>query len=214
LSSGAQVQLRALKRGLKGDVSPVFTSPAERAALTEAKLSLPEPARAADYRQETDRLLSCMDALTEADMAMSAWHQSGVHPLPWFLVQRLGETTMHRGDIHEGLDESFEYPDDVAEVLLPDYVARLPRMLDRDRAGELRAVISFGAAGGIRIAPGTADYVPSAEQPNVVLDAPAAALLRVATGRLHPQDGVASGRVRAFGDTVLLTRWRDLFRTL
>jgi len=213
LSSGAGVQLRALRRGLEGDTSPVFKDPAEREALTHAKLSLPESQRAGDYRQELDRLQAFFATLTEPDLAETAWHQSGVHPLRWFLLQRLGETTMHRGDVHGALGDDFEYPADVAALLLPEYVARLPRLLVPD--GAVPALIRFGDAGFVRVSAEGVSYVAeSSDTPTLLLDGDPATLLRVAVGRLHPQDAVVAGRLPASGDTSFLARWREVFRTL
>jgi uncharacterized protein (TIGR03083 family) len=215
LSSGAQVQLRSLQRGLQGDNSPLFKDMSEREALTKAKLLLPVAARAADYRDEAAALLGFIDTLLPADMEKTAWHQSGVHPLSWFMVQRLGETTMHRGDIQEALGDEFEYPPDVAEVLLPDYIARLPRLFQPQTAGGVRALIAFGRSGAVRIRAGAAEFVPDAgEYQTLTLRADPPGMLRIVTGRLHPKDALASGRLYASGDVALLDRWRELFRTL
>lgn len=210
LSSGADVQLQALQRGLAGDTSPLYSDPAERAALTQSKLNLPESQRAADYRREMERLLQLFSGLTDGDMTRSAWHQSGVHPLPWFLVQRLGETTMHRGDVYAALGDTFEYPEEVASLLLPVYVARLPRLsLDNSPA-----LIRFGSAGFVRLGQEPVYLAQSGERPDLSLDGDAATLQRIVVGRLHPQEAVESGWVRAAGRTSLLPRWRELFRTL
>ena len=210
LSSGAGVQFRALQRGLEGDTSPIFRDPAERTALTAAKLGLPESRRAADYRRELDELQSFFTTLGESDLARTAWHQSGVHPLRWFLLQRLGETTMHRGDVHGALGDDFEYPADVASLLLPEYVARLPRLLVPD--GAVPALIRFGDAGFVRVGPERAAYLPETPvRPTLTLEAGSPTLLRIAVGRLHPQD--AAG-LQATGDTTLLAKWREVFRTL
>jgi uncharacterized protein (TIGR03083 family) len=207
LSSGADVQLRSLRRGLDGETSPVFSDPAERQALSQAKLDMPEAERAADYRRELGRLLDFMDGLSEGQMAKTAWHQSGVYPLPWFLLQRLGEITMHRGDILEGLGDTFDYPEEVAALLVPIYAARLPRLVV---AKELPpALIRFGSFGFVRLGADGASYDTQAtDTPTLNLDGSAAALLRVAVGRLHPRE------VHAGGDTNLLDRWREIFRTL
>lgn len=214
LASGAGVQIRTLQNGLAGNTSPTYKDQAERDALTDAKLSLPESARAPDFRQEMDHLIDFLATLSDADMNASGWHQSGVHPLPWFYIQRLGEVTMHRGDVHAALGDSFEYPEDVAATLLPLYVARLPRMLQRDAAGSLRAVVGFGAAGAVRVAPEGPEYTAEAADASVNLSADSATLLRVVVGRMHPQEVLTAGRLQASGDTGLLARWRELFRTL
>ncbi|GEM_PF-2744829 len=215
LSSGAQVQLRSLQRGLQGDDSPLFKDMSEREALTNAKLLLPVAARAADYRDEAAALLGFIDTLSPADMDKTAWHQSGVHPLSWFMVQRLGETTMHRGDIHEALGDEFDYPAEVAEALLPMYIARLPRMYQPQTAGDVRALIAFGRYGAVRIRAGAAEFVPDAgSYETLTLRADPAGLQRIVVGRLHPRDALASGRLYATGDLSLLDRWRELFRTL
>ena len=210
LSSGAGVQIQTLQRGLAGNTSPLYTDPAERAKLTEAKLSMPESRRAADYRREMEALHAFFAGLTDEDMACSGWHQSGVHPLPWFFIQRLGETTMHRGDVHAALGDAFEYPEDVAARLLPLYVARLPRMaLDATPA-----LIRFGDAGLVRLGAAPEYLEASGEAPSLSLDGDAATLLRVVVGRLHPRDALEASRLRAEGDASLLPRWRELFRTL
>ncbi|MFI5266579.1 MAG: maleylpyruvate isomerase family mycothiol-dependent enzyme [Chloroflexota bacterium] len=209
LSSGANVQLRALQQGLAGDTSPLFRDPAERTALTNSKLNLPEAQRAGDYRRELDRLQAFFATLAEAQLTKTAWHQSGIHPLRWFLLQRLGETTMHRGDVHGALGDDFEYPADVAALLLPEYVARLPRLM---RDGAPPALIRFGDGGFVRVTPKGAEYLPETpDQPTLTLEADPPALLRIAVGRLHPQEALG---LRSTGDTSLLPRWRDLFRTL
>lgn len=210
LSSGAGVQIQTLQRGIAGDTSPLYRDPAERAKLTDAKLAMPESQRAADYRREMAALHDFFAGLTETDMACSAWHQSGVHPLPWFYIQRLGETTMHRGDVHAALGDAFEYPEDVAAQLLPLYVARLPRMaLDATPA-----LIRFGSAGSVRLG-GAPEYLESSpEAPSLSLEGDAATLLRVVVGRLQPREALEAGRLRAEGDASLLPRWRELFRTL
>ncbi len=211
LASGASVQIKTLENGLAGNTSPTYKDPAERAALTTARLDLPESKRAADFRQAMAGLLEFMAGLSDTDMQASAWHQSGVHPLPWFFVQRLGEVTMHRGDVHAALGEEFEYPEEVAATLLPLYVARLPRLFQADAAGDLYAAISFGSAGAVRIWPGGADYVEDAAQPTLRLEADSATLQRIVVGRLHPRDAKT---LKSTGDTSLLPRWRELFRTL
>jgi len=217
LASGVVVQRQSLRRGLEGETSPVFRDAAARAAITEAKRDLPPSRKAADYRQEMVELLALFDTLSPSDLETPAWHQSGVHPVRWFLLQRLGETTFHRGDIHHGLGDAISYPPDVAEVLLPAYLGRLPRLLQPQATDDdLTATIRFSNAGAVRIADGHAEYsehdLPRAA--DLRLEAEPATLLLVATGRLHPRDALSTGQLGASGDTALVERWREIFRPL
>ena len=100
LASGAGVQVLSFQRGLQGETAQPFKDQAERDALTRAKLGLPAASKAADYRREMNRLLDLMDSFTASDLAKKAWHRTGPQPIGWFMSQRLGEVTLHSGDIH------------------------------------------------------------------------------------------------------------------
>jgi hypothetical protein len=108
-------------------------------------------------------------------------------------------------------------PADVAGPITPTYLGRLPRMLKTEGARGVSALISFGQCGALRIADGLAVYLaelPSGEKTTLEISAEPGAVLLMATGRLHPKDGLATGELRASGDASLLERWRELFRTL
>src|SRR5262249_28219711 len=216
LSSGIVVQRRAIENGLRGDTSPAYRDSAERAALTESKQNLPPHKKASDFRDEMHALLALFDGLTPAELDKPAWHAAGAKPIRWFLLQRLGETMIHRGDVLEGLHEAFDYPPDASQLLVSSYLARLPRLLYRGNCGGLHETIVFRGVGTLTILEGNADYQDAADaaSADLVLEARRSVLLRISTGRLHPMDAVKQQLLAVRGDTGLIANWHEIFRPL
>jgi uncharacterized protein (TIGR03083 family) len=216
LSSGIVVQRRAIENGLRGDTSPAYRDTAARAVWTESKQNLPPHKKASDLRDEMQGLLALFDGLTPADLDKAAWHAAGPQPIRWFLLQRLGETMIHRGDVLDGLHEAFDYPPDESELLVSSYLARLPRLLHRENCGGLRETIVFRGVGTLTILDGRADYRAAAEaaHPDLVLEARPSVLLRISTGRLHPMDAVKEQLLAVSGDAGLVANWHEMFRPL
>lgn len=216
LSSGIVVQRRAIEKGLRGDTSPAYRDAAERASWTASKQDLPPPRKASDFRDEMQALLALFEGLTAADLDKPTWHAVGPQPIRWFLLQRLGETMLHRGDVLDGLHEAFDYPPEESRLLVSSYLGRLPRLLHREGCRGLRATIVFRGVGTLMILDGNADYQDTVEAApaDLVLEARPSVLLRISTGRLYPKEAVNRQLLEVSGRTGLIARWHELFRPL
>ena len=223
LATGAERQLRSIDRGRRGEIGPLLTDPRERDALIESRRGTPGAEVLLDFRKQVGALNALFETITPEDLDKPAWHITGLHPISWFILSRLGELTIHRGDIVQGLGDSIVYSAEIAELLLPGYLERLQRLFIKDQAEDLDALIEIRVTGDksepfrLHIAQGQAQVV---DQPNssasaeLTIESDAATLLLMATGRVQPQQAQAQGVLRAGGRTQLLDRWRELFRTL
>jgi hypothetical protein len=157
-----------------------------------------------------------LEGLTPADLDKPAWHAAGAQPIRWFLLQRLGETMLHRGDLLDGLHEAFDYPPEESQLLVASYLARLPRLLRRENCGSLHETIVFRGLGTLTISEGNADYHGAVEAvpADLMLDAHPPVLLRISTGRLRPMDAVKQQLLDVSGNTGLIANWHEIFRPL
>ena len=221
IATGATFQVETLSRGLAGDTSPLFADPAARAAQVEERRGRPGTLVLAEFRNNMDALLALFDRLTPADLERPAWHISGIHPILWFVEQRLGELAIHRLDVQQALGDDHHIAPAVGDMLVDGYFDRLPRLLDARAAGDLQATVDLRVGGSqpqrraLRIANGRAALSDATgNTPDLVIEGDAVTYLLVATGRLHPRQARDTGRLRISGDEALVERWRELFRTL
>jgi uncharacterized protein (TIGR03083 family) len=221
IATGASFQVETLSRGLAGDTSPLFGDPAARAAQVEERRGRPGAVVLAEFRANMDALLALFDRLTPADLERPAWHVSGIHPIRWFVEQRLGELAIHRLDVQQALGDDHQIAPVVGDLLVDGYFDRLPRLLDGQAAGDLQATVEFRVGGSpphrraLHVANGRATLTDAADAtPDLVFEGDAVTYLLLTTGRLHPRQARAAGRLRIRGDERLVERWRELFRTL
>jgi uncharacterized protein (TIGR03083 family) len=214
LNGGAERQVAALQRGLRGDVSAGSDEEDE----LDAAGARSGPQVLAHLERNMGALIDTFASFGPEDWQKSAWHKTGVHAMPWFLVQRLGELSIHRSDVVDALGEPPDFSDEVASAILEQYVARLPRLLNGESAASLQATVELFSTGE-RPVSYTLDIDHDravlregrAGEPGLSIKGAPSALVLLATGRSVP---TASAELDISGDLSLAKRWPALFRPL
>jgi uncharacterized protein (TIGR03083 family) len=205
--------VRNIRRGLAGSVEP--PPPGEN----HARLGSAE--EVADALAATTReFIELYDGLSEQQLETICYHRRGNRSVRWYAAHRLAELAFHRWDLQTSLNQSPEFVEEVAELLLPILLeSNAPRTyaagLSKERGqGERYGLAATGKADLrwlVTISPDALTAEQGAGEADLTITASAATLALLIYGRYDLQAGAASSGVHVQGDTNLVERFARVF---
>jgi len=201
IGSQPEIHLGTLKAGLRGD--PPMTDDQRRAIWARFDAMKPEEVLPA-FKANNDAFVALVDSLSEDELGKTIPWIFGPAPLASVLAGRLNEQALHAWDVKWVHDKQVKVTaaalPDLLEVNVPARVGRLAQpaqaealvgktiqFLYRQPDGAVSVTV---AADGAQATPGTADA------PDLTVELPGEALVRLIWGRYDVAGGVASGELK------------------
>jgi uncharacterized protein (TIGR03083 family) len=215
IGSQPEIHLGTLKAGLRG--APPMTDDDRKAIWARFDAMKPEEVLPA-FKANNDAFVALVDSLGDAELAKTIPWIFGPAPLASVLASRLNEQALHAWDVKWVHDKQVQVTSaavpDLLEVNVP---ARVGRLAQPAQAGALvgktiqfrysqpgGAVSVAVAADGAQATPGTADA------PDLTVELPGEALVRLIWGRYDVAAGVQSGELK-LSDPALADALQKLF---